>query len=134
MRRLGELELSVLNELWNTMGSELTVREVAEHFPDLAYTTVLTVLNRLERKGMVRRIREERTHRYVATATREAYTAALMHDALGTAPDPNAVLLRFAETVTPAEAAVLRAALAASESSKPGQPESPGHSPSPRQR
>jgi predicted transcriptional regulator len=114
MARLGELEQRVIAELWSTMGSELTVRDVAEHFPDHAYTTVLTVLNRLERKGMVRRIRDGRAHRYVATASREAYTAALMHEALGAAPDPNAALVRFAETVTDEEAAVLREALRAS--------------------
>lgn len=113
MARLGELEQKVMAELWGSMGTELTVREVATHFPDHAYTTVLTVLDHLERKGMVRRIRDGRAHRYVATATREAYTARLMHDALHGAPDPGAVLARFAETVTADEAALLREALEA---------------------
>jgi predicted transcriptional regulator len=111
MARLGELEQKVLGELWSTMGSELTVREVADHFPDHAYTTVLTVLNRLEHKGLVRRVRDGRAHRYMATASRDAYTAALMHEALGASGDPNAALVRFAETVSEEEAAVLREAL-----------------------
>lgn len=111
MARLGELEQKVMNELWSAMGSELTVRDVAKHFPDHAYTTVLTVLDHLERKGLVRRIRDSRAHRYVAKATRESYTASLMHDALDGAPDPSAVLVRFAETVSAEEAAVLRQAL-----------------------
>ena len=111
MARLGELEAKVMDELWRTMGAERTVREVATHFPDHAYTTVLTVLDRLERKGLVRRVRDGRAHRYAAVAGREAYTAALMHEALGSAPDPDAVLVRFAETVTPEEATILRRAL-----------------------
>lgn len=111
MVRLGELEQKVMDEFWKTMGSELTVRDVAQHFPDHAYTTLLTIIDRLERKGLVRRIRDGRAYHYVATASREAYTAALMRDALGTAPDPDAVLVRFAESVTPEEAAVLRTAL-----------------------
>jgi predicted transcriptional regulator len=111
MPRLGELEQRVISELWSAMGTELTGRDVAKHFPDHAYTTVLTILDRLERKGLVRRIREGRAHRYVATATRESYTASLMHEALDGVPDPEAVLVRFTETVTADEAAALRAAL-----------------------
>ncbi len=108
MVRLGELEQQVLGVLWGSMGTELTVREVAEHFPDHAYTTVLTVLDRLERKGMVRRIRGGRAHRYVASGTRAAYAATLMREALSAAPDPDAVLVHFAESVSDEEAEVLR--------------------------
>ena len=111
MARLGELEAKVMDELWRTMGAERTVREVAASFPDHAYTTVLTVLDRLERKGLVRRVRDGRAHRYAALAGRDAYTAGLMHEALGSAPDRDAVLVRFAETVTPKEATILRQAL-----------------------
>ncbi len=120
MARLGDLERRVMDELWRTLEAPLTVREVAAHFPDHAYTTVLTVLDRLERKGMVRRIREGRAHRYVATASREAYSATLMREALGQDPDPDAVLVRFAESVTVEEAAVLRRALADLDRSRPG--------------
>jgi predicted transcriptional regulator len=106
--RLGELEQQVIGVLWAHMGTEMTVRQVAEHFPDHAYTTVLTVLDRLEQKGMVRRIRGGRAHRYVANGSREAYAATLMRDALSAAPDPDAVLVHFAETVSPDEAELLR--------------------------
>ena len=105
MVRLGELEQKVMDKFWSTMGSELTVRDVAEQFPDHAYTTLLTIIDRLERKGLVRRIRDGRAFHYSAIASREAYTAALMRDALGAAPDPDAVLVRFAESVTAEEAA-----------------------------
>ena len=108
MVRLGELEQQVIGVLWTDLGTEMTVRQVAEHFPDHAYTTVLTILDRLEHKGMVRRIRGGRAHRYVATASREAYAATLMREALGSAPDPDAVLVHFAESVSPEEAELLR--------------------------
>ena len=54
MVRLGDLERRVMEILWVEFGSELTGREVAEHPPGYAYTTVLTVLTRLEKKGLVR--------------------------------------------------------------------------------
>ena len=55
MARLGVLERRVMDVLWGCEGTELTVREVAGALPSHAYTTVLTVLNRLEHKQMVRR-------------------------------------------------------------------------------
>ena len=111
MTRLGELEGRVMDELWSSMGTERTVREVAEHLPSHAYTTVLTVLDRLEHKGLVRRSRNGRAHRYAAVASREEYTAELMHEALVGTSDRDAALVRFAETVSTEEAAVLRQAL-----------------------
>jgi predicted transcriptional regulator len=123
MVRLGELEQQVIGVLWGAMGTEMTVREVAEHFPDHAYTTVLTVLDRLERKGMVRRIKGGRAHHYVATGSRAAYAATLMREALSASPDPDAVLVHFAETVSPDEADLLRALLA-----EPSTPEPRGGS------
>jgi predicted transcriptional regulator len=106
---MGELEQQVIGVLWADMGTKLTVRQVAEHFPDHAYTTVLTVLDRLEQKGLVRRIRGRgRAHHYVAVASREAYSATLMREALSAAPDPDAVLVHFAESVSPEEADFLR--------------------------
>lgn len=111
MVRLGDLERRVMDILWDRCGDELTGREVAAHLPGHAYTTVLTVLTRLERKGLVRHERSDTLHRFTATATRESYVAGLMHDALGVGAGRHAALVRFAETVTPSEAAVLRRAL-----------------------
>ena len=50
------LELQALSVLW-ALG-EATVREVWESFPDgkeRAYTTILTILQNLERKGLARK-------------------------------------------------------------------------------
>jgi predicted transcriptional regulator len=58
-----ERELDVMEALWN-LGSG-TVAEVRGRLPDrLAYTTVLTVLRTLERKGYVGHTGEGRAHRY----------------------------------------------------------------------
>ena len=121
MASLGELERSVMDLLWsateastaNDLRDRLASSEGPEHASkDLAVTTVLTVLSRLEKKGLVERERGTRPHRYRAVSTREEHTARLMHEALGTAPDREAVLARFIGTVTDAEAATLRKLLA----------------------
>ena len=72
MRRLGELERRVMDVLWDSGTTPLTGREVADQLPDRAYTTVLTILERLRRKSLVERTTDGRTHRFAAADTREA--------------------------------------------------------------
>lgn len=117
--RLGDLERAVMDVLWDRGPAAdgrggTSVREVAEalHDRELAYTTVMTVLDRLAGKGMVEREREGRAWSYRPAATREAYIAQLMLDALDLAGSRDAALVRFARSVTGTEADVLRAALA----------------------
>ena len=111
MVRLGDLERRVMDVLWTAYGTELTGRDVAAHLDGYAYTTVLTVLSRLEKKGLVRHERTGSQHHFAAVATRETYIADLMHDALDVGSDRDAALVRFAASVSPTEAAVLRRAL-----------------------
>ncbi|GIJ77312.1 BlaI/MecI/CopY family transcriptional regulator [Micromonospora phaseoli] len=118
MTRLGDLERAVMDVLWDTVPATsdgVTVREVADALAgrELAYTTVMTVLDRLAGKGMVQREREGRAWRYRAAASREAHIARLMLDALDLGGSRDAALVRFARSVTGTEADVLRAALAA---------------------
>jgi predicted transcriptional regulator len=113
MARLGDLERSVMDVLWASDGW-LTAREVAgrlHHERDLAYTTVLTVLERLERKGFVLRQRAARAHRYAAADSRETVVAEAMMEALGTADDRGSALVRFVGSVSAEEAEILRRAL-----------------------
>jgi predicted transcriptional regulator len=112
MTRLGELERAVMDVLWDR-GTPATVREVAEVLQgrDLAYTTVMTVLDRLTGKGMVERERNGRAWSYRPAASREAFIAQLMLDALDLAGSRDAALVRFARSVSGTEAEVLRAAL-----------------------
>jgi len=101
-----------MDVLWSA-AAPLTARAVAVALPDreLAQTTVLTVLSRLEKKGVVRRNRDGRAHTYAAVATREDHVADLMREVLGTAPDKTAALVRFVGSASPEEAAALHAAL-----------------------
>lgn len=92
----------------------LTARQVAAELADreLAYTTWLTVLGRLEHKGLLVRSRTARAHTYAAVASREDHIAELMRQALGQADNREAALQRFAHSVTAEEAQALRSALA----------------------
>ena len=107
--RVGELEGAVMNVLWRTPEG-MTAREVLTALPgpELAVTTVLTVLDRLQRKGMVERKREGRAHRYTAARSREDFLSALMSDALDSTDDRSAVLARFVGSMRPDDTDVLR--------------------------
>src|SRR5580693_8383895 len=88
MRRFGELEAVIMEQLWE-WGRPVLVREMVDQLHDdraLAYTTVMTVMQNLYRKGWLRRERDGRAWRYEPTGSRSSYTAALMSDALATSP------------------------------------------------
>jgi predicted transcriptional regulator len=69
-RQLGPLEQRLLDALW-ARGSA-TVRELVENgYEDLAYTTVMTTLDRLYKKNVLMREEEGRAFRYTARLTRE---------------------------------------------------------------
>jgi predicted transcriptional regulator len=80
-RRLGPLELRMLDALW-AKGSA-TVRELLEtDYSDLAYTTLMTTLDRLFKKGLLTRIEEGRAFRYTPRMTREELHREAVSDAL----------------------------------------------------
>ena len=113
MRRFGELEAVIMDRLWE-WGRPVLVREVVDDLRDergLAYTTVMTVMENLHRKGWLRRERDGRAWRYEPTGSRSSYTAALMNDALGTSTDRRTALTHFALQMSPHDAALLREAL-----------------------
>lgn len=89
------------------------VRALAAREP--AYTTVMTVLNRLAKKGFVRRELDGRAWRYAPMASREEYVAQLMLDALSLTGDREAALTHFARSVSDPEAEVLSQVLAEKE-------------------
>lgn len=94
-----------------------TVRQVHDALGstrDIAYTTVMTVLDRLAKKGAVEQIRDGRAYLYRPAVTLDELTAELMHDALGNTDGANrtSALVRFVDTASADDAAALRAALA----------------------
>jgi predicted transcriptional regulator len=112
VNRLGELERAIMDVLWGT-DTSLTVREVSVRLTErnLAHTTVMTVLDRLAKKGFARRERDGRAWRYRPSATRETYVTELMLTALEQTGDRTAALTRFAQSVSGVEAEALREAL-----------------------
>ena len=130
MRRFGELEAAIMDRLWQR-GSPALVREVMEDLQGeraLAYTTVMTVMENLRRKGWLRRERDGRAWRYEPTGSRSGYTAALMNEALGTSPDRRSALAHFVLQMNPRDAAALREALdlLGARPGEAGQPRPPG--------
>lgn len=104
-------ERRVMEILWEDPVREFTVRDVAAALPEYAYTTHATVLDRLVHKGLVRRRKDGRVVQFAAIGTGSMHSAVLMYQALIAGHDPDGALVRFAETLSPSEAAVLRRAL-----------------------
>ena len=113
MRRFGDLEAVIMDRLW-AQGRPMLVREMVEELRGdrpLAYTTVMTVMENLHRKGWLRREREGRAWRYEPTGSRSGYTTALMNDALATSSDRRTALAHFVLQMSRHDAELLRQAL-----------------------
>jgi predicted transcriptional regulator len=113
MRQFGELEAVIMDRLWE-WGRPALVREVVDDLRkdrQIAYTTVMTVMENLHRKGWLRRYRDGRAWRYEPTGSRSGYTAALMGDALATSTDRRTALAHFVLQMSPHDADLLRQAL-----------------------
>jgi predicted transcriptional regulator len=108
-RSMGQLERAVMDILWDS-GGWLTSGEVHTLLkdPSLAYTTVMTILVRLWRKGRVERQRDGRAYAYHPVVTREQAAAARMDKVLAEARDRAAVLNHFLVGMDPADRAQLR--------------------------
>jgi predicted transcriptional regulator len=83
-KKLSKLELQIMETLW-TRG-EASIREMQEAFPEdgrPGYTTIQTMVYRLEAKGVVRRVRKVvNFHMFAATVTRDAAERRLVDDLL----------------------------------------------------
>ena len=115
-----------MEQLWaNPAGA--TVREVHEALADrdLAYTTVMTVLDRLAKKDLATRVREGKAWRYAASQTEESLTAQAMRATMEQldVDDRKAAMLHFLDDASPGEIADLKAALAELEGRQPGPPD-----------
>lgn len=111
MHVFGELEAVIMARLW-AMGGHGTVREVLEQIQrerDIAYTTVLSTMENLHRKGHVTRTREGKAYRYRTALSLAEHTAGLMHEALsGGGEDTAAVLTHFVQEMSEPELDRLR--------------------------
>jgi predicted transcriptional regulator len=123
-RPFGDLEAAVMDVLWDAPGP-LLVRDVVDSIrPErgLAYTTVMTVLDNLHRKGWLDRSRDGRAWRYEPRLNRQSYTAMLMREALAVSDDRAGALARFVEQIDPEDAAALADLLQKPDGPAPGGP------------
>ena len=77
----GTLELRVLEALWKK-GTEASVRDVLDAFPQAAYTTVMTTMERLHRKGVLERRKDGRAFLYRPISSRDEMERGLVTRAL----------------------------------------------------
>ena len=113
VRQLGDLQAAVMDRLW-AWDRPATVREVLDDLNqdrNLAYTTVMTVMDNLHNKGVLERESEGRAYIYRPALTRDDHNAELIASVLVDSSDRTAPLLRFVEQLTPSELRRLRAAL-----------------------
>jgi len=77
--RLGDLQLRIMRVLWKL--GPAGVAEVQEELGDrLAYTTVATMLRKMEDRGLVRHRQQQRRFIYEAAVSDEEVTRSMAHD------------------------------------------------------
>jgi BlaI family transcriptional regulator, penicillinase repressor len=114
--KLTPLELRIMQTLWQRGPS--SIRELLEAFPDkerLAYTTVQTVVNRLEAKKAIRRIEKiSNAHIFEAVVSRAAAQSRMIDELVawfGGKPLPIVTTLIESGKLTPEEVREARKAL-----------------------
>jgi predicted transcriptional regulator len=98
----GTLELRVMDVLWRRKDG-LTVRDLQSDFPGAAYTTLMTTMDRLHRKGVLARRKDGRAFVYAPICSRDEFESGLVTRALtpllqGKAAQP--ILSFFVEEVS----------------------------------
>lgn len=108
---MGALESAVLDQVWR-VPQGLTPREVLDRVDEgLAYTTVMTILNRLWKKGYLDRSKDGRAYRYKALRTESEVIADRMASALQVAADRHASLAQFVQGLDAEDELMLRSLL-----------------------
>ncbi|MEU9236043.1 BlaI/MecI/CopY family transcriptional regulator [Streptomyces subrutilus] len=111
-RGQGELEAQVLSALGRAPGP-VTAGWVQDHIGGgIAYTTVMTILTRLQAKGAVARERVGRSFQWTPVADEAGLAAWRMKRLLDAESDRQAVLASFVTTLSPGDEQLLRKLLA----------------------
>ena len=104
----GALEAEVLRVLWDA-AEPLTPGEVNEVLGgQLAYTTVMTVLTRLWKKGLVGRVAQGRAYAYRAAFTESELATQKMTETLAAVRDRASVLAGFVGSLSKRDVGQLR--------------------------
>lgn len=81
---LGELQASIMEVLWQQ--PDLTVSEVEQRLQknrDIAHTTVLTILDRMHQKGLLRREKHGKAFVYAPQFTKEEFERGVAQEVIG---------------------------------------------------
>jgi predicted transcriptional regulator len=122
VRGFGDLEAVIMDRVWER-GRPVTVRELFDELSaerTIAYTTVMSTMDNLHRKGWLDRTKEGKAYRYTATASRAEYSARLMREALTGGGDAEVVLSHFVAQIGSGESEALRSALRKLRGGRPG--------------
>jgi len=109
----GELEKQVLDVLWRAQGP-MTPRQVHDQLSKnrkFAYTTTMTILVRLYKKGLLQREPAGRAFAYRPRLSRDQRAAERMNDALTSAGDASLALTHFVESLPADQVHELRSVL-----------------------
>jgi predicted transcriptional regulator len=103
LEQLGSLESQLMERVWAR--GEVTVRDLhAELASRLAYTTIMTTLDRLYKKGLLDRRKVGKAFSYTARLSEKEYQARLTHHLFGMVltegNNPNVVLSGFVDAVS----------------------------------
>jgi predicted transcriptional regulator len=113
VREFGELESAIMDVMW-AADRPYVVREVRERMRydrPVAYTTVMTVMGILFRKGVLLREKTGRAWRYWPAESREEHDARLMVEVLHSGGDRGVTMRRFLESVGEEGIASMREAI-----------------------
>jgi len=113
VREFGELEMAIMDVMW-AANSPYVVREVRERLRygrPVAYTTVMTVMDILYRKGVLERAKHGRAWRYWPVEQREEHDARVMTEVLRSGGDEAVTMRHFLERVSEDELDRLRSAV-----------------------
>ena len=110
-RPMGALETDVLRALWASATPSTPAEVLRQLGTDLAYTTVMTILTRLWRKGLVEREQQGRAYAYQALVSEADLTAKRMKETLAATKDREAALTRFVDSLSKRDERALRRVL-----------------------
>lgn len=110
-RERGELEGEVLAQLWSVNDAQTPADVRGAIGDDLAYSTVMTILVRLNQKGLVEREKRGRAYAYQPAVAEADLTATRMLRSLQRTGDRRAALSRFVGSLPPTDVEALRSAL-----------------------
>ncbi|MCN9242434.1 BlaI/MecI/CopY family transcriptional regulator [Streptomyces sp. RY43-2] len=103
----GAREAEIL-DLLHKADSALTPGEVTELLGGLTYSSVVTILTRMHTKGLLTRTRRGRAYAYTPVTDDPGFAARRMRSVLEERSDRQAVLARFADGLSAADADLLR--------------------------